>query len=337
MRSGKGRAAAGAAAALILTLAGPSPRAASPAVAHQQRYSMGTMFDIVAYHEPVADARRAMAAALDEVVRLDKVLSHYRADSDLAALERHGTRGFVAVHPDLFAVLRESAEFSRLSAGAFDVTIGSLLKVWREARADGRRPSEAQLREARRCAGYQRIALEPPDRVQLLSSCLSLDFGGIGKGYAVDRAMAVLAAAGISHALVNAGGSSIAASGNPPGQVGWPVRLGAASNVRTLLLRDSSISTSQQGGLALALEAMPVGEILDPGTGEPARAGVSVSVVAPRATVSDALSTTLLLLPDGRGPDILARFPGASAFWISDAGEITTTYQSGPLLLADGR
>jgi thiamine biosynthesis lipoprotein len=337
MRSGKGRAAAGAAAALILTLAGPSPRAASPAVSHQQRYSMGTMFDIVAYHEPVADAQRAMAAALDEVVRLDKVLSHYRTDSDLAALERNGNRGFVQVHPDLFAVLRESAEFSRLSAGTFDVTIGPLLKIWREARADGRRPSGAQLGEARRCVGYQRIELEPPDRVQLLSSCLSLDLGGIGKGYAVDRAMAVLASAGIRHALVNAGGSSIAASGHPPGQRGWPVRLGAASNGRTLLLSDGSISTSQQGGLALPLDAATPGEILDPGTGEPARAGVSVSVVAPRATVSDALSTTLLLLPDGRGPDLLARFPGTSALWISDAGEIRTTYQAARLVLADGR
>lgn len=327
--------AGGTAAALILLLAAPSPRAASPAAIHLQRYSMGTMFDIVAYHEPADEGRRALTAALDEIDRLDRILSHYRADSNLSALQRDGARRAVRVDPDLFAVLRESVMFSQLSAGAFDVTVGALLDVWRDARADGRRPTETELRAARACVGYQQIEIEPPDRVRLASGCVSLDLGGIGKGYAVDRALAVLRAAGMRDVLVNAGGSTMAAIGHPPGQPGWPVALGASSG-RTLFLRDSSISTSQQNGLSAAWDMPPDGDILDTGSGAPLGGRTSVSVVAPTATVSDALSTTLLLLPSGRGTELLTRFPDTSAVWTSEAGAITSTYAMARLQLADG-
>jgi thiamine biosynthesis lipoprotein len=288
---------------------------------------MGTMFDVVAYHPYRADAERAIAQAMEEIARLDRVLSHFKRDSDLSRLVREGTGRFVDVEPSLYALLRESIMYSRRSDGRFDVTIAPLVRTWKEAHERGRRPSAAEIALARRCIGYEKIETGEPHRIRLRSDCVEIDLGGIGKGYAVDRAIDVLKAAGIRHALVNAGTSSIAAIGALPGRDGWPVRLGASvAGSDTLLLRDSSISTSQQNG-----------EILDPRTGGPAESTMSVSVVAPSATASDALDTTLVMLSGEEGARLLRHFPGVSALWISPTGELRASYGTSLLRLSDSR
>jgi FAD:protein FMN transferase len=280
---------------------------------------MGTMFDIVVYHPSRPDAERAVAAALDEVARLDAVMSNFKADSDLSKLARDGRAGFVQVDANLFNVIETSIDVSRRSHGAFDITVGPLVSVWRLAREENRIPSDAEIAAARRCVGYERIELRSPDRVHLRSDCIELDLGAIGKGYAVDRAIAVLAAAGIQHAVVNAGSSSIAAIGNPPGSTAWPVRIGATvvGSESRLLLRNESISTSQQQG-----------EIFDPRIGMPASTTTAVSVVAPSAMISDALDTTLVLLSIDEGKRLLSDYAKVSAFWISANGELKAEYHS---------
>jgi thiamine biosynthesis lipoprotein len=295
------------------------------AAIHQQRYSMGTMFDVIVYHESRSDASSAAAAALDEVVRLDRVLSHYRDDSDLARLVRGGRGPFVEVDPALYEVLEQSLRFSQLSGGRFDVTIAPLLKVWRTAIANQRRPTATEVEAARRCVDYRQIELAPPNRVRLASDCIEIDLGGIGKGYAVDRAMAILKAAGIRRALVNAGGSSILALGAPPGRSGWPVSLGGERGPE-VLVTDRSVSTSQQGRLALPFAPGSFGEIVDPAAGAPLDRDGTVSVAAASATESDALSTTLLLLSPGDGKRVLTQIAGVSAVWMSPTAAVQTTY-----------
>jgi FAD:protein FMN transferase len=294
---------------------------------HRQRYCMGTMFDIVAYHPSREDAERAVVLAMAEIARLDQVMSHFKADSDLAKLVREAPGGFVTVEPSLYAVLQESMTFSRLSGGRFDVTIAPLLRAWRVAREEGRRPTTAEISAARRCVGFEKIEARDPDRIRLHSDCLDIDLGGIGKGYAVDRATSMLRAAGIRHATINAGSSSIAFIGTAPGRQGWPTRLpGNASGPGTLWLKDLTISTSQQNG-----------EILDPSTGVPAASEMTVSVIAPSATVSDALSTTLLVLSVREGRKLLSDFSHVSAFWISPAGELKTAHRASEVGLSGAR
>jgi thiamine biosynthesis lipoprotein len=269
---------------------------------HQQRYSMGTMFDVIAYHESRPVAERAVDEALDEIERLDRVMSHFKADSDLSRLNREARNRSVQVDADLYDVIRQSIEVSRLSAGTFDVTVAPLVRMWKKAHDDGRAPLPEEITTARRCVGYDKVDLEGSDRIRFRCDCLEIELGGIGKGYAVDRAVAILRAEGIQHAVVNGGGSSIAGIGTSPGGRGWPVRLGASPSADEMWLRDRSISTSQQDGA-----------IIDPHTGTPSRSTLSVTVAAPTATLADALSTTLAIMTRAEGARLLERFPDVTA------------------------
>jgi thiamine biosynthesis lipoprotein len=277
---------------------------------HQRRYAMGTMFDIVAYHEAREEAERAVTRALDEVERLDRVLSHYKPESDLSRLNREARGGFVTVDRDLYEVVRQSLEVSRRTEGRFDITVAPLVRVWKEASAEGHRPPRDAVAAVRRCIGFGNVDLEPPNRIRFRSDCTEIELGGIGKGYAVDRALDVLRSAGIRHAVVNGGGSSIAAIGTPPGTQregqGWPVRLGDGTD--ELRLRDGFLSTSQQDGA-----------IVDPATAMPASSMTAVTVTAASATLADALSTALVIMSRAEGERLLARFPGAAVTYGADA------------------
>ena len=304
----------------------------------RQRYCMGTMFEIIAYHPDRPDAERAVLRALDEIARLDGVMSHFKAESELSRLNRDGRQGFVTVSTSLFEVVEQALGFSVKSSGVFDVTIAPVLRVWKRAYALGRVPSKEELAEARLCVGYRKVELQPPNRIRLHSPCLELDLGGIGKGYAVDRALDILKADGIRHAVVNGGGSTIAGIGNPPDRTGWPVRLGASIAGRTtLLLRGQSISTSRQTMSPLAAEPASAGEIIDPRRGAPTADRATVSIVARSATVSDALSTALLLLPGEVGQRMLHEYSDVSALWISPAGGLKAAYRVSRLTLDDPR
>ena len=273
-----------------------------------------------------------------EIARLDEVLSHYREHSELSRLNREGRHGFVAVEPSLYEVVEQSLDVSRLSGGRFDVTIAPLLRVWKAAYAAGRQPSEQEIAEVRRCVGYRHLETRPPNQIRFRSDCVELDLGGIGKGYAVDRALGVLASAGIRHAVVNAGGSTIGAIGAPPGFDGWPVELGASvSGHRTLLLRDGAVSTSQQRLRRLLFAPGAFGEIIDPQREAPADHETIVSVMTASATRADALSTTLLFLPVQAGKTLLAQCSPVSALWMSPAGELQDAYLPSRLSLADVR
>ena len=313
---------------VLLLLAGVCLRADGVVFVHAQRYAMGTMFDIVAFHPSRSQAERAIEVALAEIVRLDHVLSHFDPESDLSKLIRRGRAGLVDVDPALYDVLNESMEISRRSNGSFDVTVGPLVRVWQTAQGSGHTPSADAIAKARRCVGYEKVQLVPPDRVQLSSDCVSIDFGGIGKGYAVERATQILRGAGLEHAVVNAGQSSITAIGHPPDRAGWLVDLGVdGTGLGQIELRDSSISASRQTRVPLREGGPGYGDIIDPARGRPIESSMTVIVRAASATHADALSTTLLVLPIAEGKRVLEGFPSASALWLSASGDVIDSHR----------
>lgn len=290
---------------------------------HKKKYVMGTVFEIVAYESSPLKASSAIDKAFDEIVRLDSLLSNYKPESELSSLNRSAHFHRTTVSPDLYRIVEQSVSYSRISNGKFDITVAPLVDLWKAALRTGRMPSAEKEAEARRCVGYTKIQLFPPNQVAFQSPCLRIDVGGIGKGYAVDRAADVLRSQGISRALIDAGGSTIYAIGAPPERSGWLVHLRDPSRHidPQVTLSENSLSTSEQSPPGV-LQNSAAGHIIDPDSGIPSQPGFAVSVIAPSATASDALSTTLLLTGAARGKGIVQRTPGSAAVWITPSGEL---------------
>src|SRR5262249_53588926 len=170
--------------------------------------------------------QRAASAALDEVDRIDRLMSNYKKESELSRANREAAKAPLKIDAELFDFLAECLRYGRESDGGFDITVGPLMKAWGFFRGEGRMPSDAELAEARNRIGYQHVLLNQKDRTIFFDiPGVELDLGGIAKGYAVDRAVAVLKQFGVDSALVSAGGSTIYALGSPPGKAAWEVEV----------------------------------------------------------------------------------------------------------------
>jgi FAD:protein FMN transferase len=292
---------------------------------YKKKYIMGTVFEIAAYDQTSEHASVALENAFQEIVRVDNLLSNYKTDSALSSLNRSAHFHAEKVPSDLYRVVEESVRFSKLSGGKFDISIAPLVDLWKATIAGEGAPSLAKQQAARACVGYEKIELTPPDQITFHSSCMRLDLGAIGKGYAVDRAAEVLRSSGIHNALINAGSSTILAMGSPPDQSAWLVHLRDPSHQvdPQIMLRDESVSTSEQTAPSLLGDAT-AGHIIDPDTGTPLQTEFAVSVIAQTGTISDALSTTSLLLGPAKGKGLLQRMPDVTAIWISRDAQIET-------------
>jgi len=301
---------------------------------HKKRYAMGTVFEIVAYSDLGRRASLAIDQALDEILRLDNVMSNYKPDSDLSRMNREAHFHAVHIPADLYKVIEASLLYSRLSGGEFDVSVGPVVDLWKAALAGGGSPTVAEQAKARACVGYDKIVLIPPDQIEFHSDCMRLDLGSIGKGYAVDRAIEILHSNGIDRAYIDAGGSTIYGMGTPPNQVGWLVHLRDPSNQLDprVNLAGNSVSTSEQSAASLLSSDSP-GHIVVPASGKPLRSHFAVSVIARSATDSDALSTTLLLLGPEKGAALVARLGDVAAIWVSADGHQMIAGPQGTILV----
>ncbi len=310
---------------VILSVGSTAQNSAKPILVYKEKYVMGTVFEIAAYAESSQKASAAIGEALQEIVRMDDLMSNYKPESALSRLNRSAHFHAQKVPPDLYRVIEQAVQFSRLSGGKFDITVAPLVNLWKAALAGDSLPSVAQRQQAEECVGYQKIELIPPDQITLRSSCMQLDLGAVGKGYAVDRAGEILHSYGIHNALINSGGSTILAMGAPPGQPGWLVHLRDPSRKidPCVMLKDQSVSTSEQTAASL-LAPESAGHIIDPASGRPIDTQFAVSVITSSGTPSDGLSTTLLLLGPKAGKSLVDGMSNVSAIWVSPKAEMET-------------
>jgi thiamine biosynthesis lipoprotein len=256
--------------------------------------AMGATFSIVLYGNDRAKMEAALDAAFDEAGRLDGMLSNYRAESEWSEVNRRAAEEPVKVSVELFQLLSACAAYSRESEGAFDITVGPLMKLWGFYKGSGRLPNREDVAAALPKVGYRHVRLDAASRtVWFDRSGVELDPGGIGKGYAVDRMVDVLRRQGFQIALVAASDSSIYGMGAPPTEPkGWRVGIKEPRNPRRtvdeVFLKDMSISTSGSYQKYFLAEGRRYAHIMDPRTGYPAQGSVSVSVIAPRAIDSEA-------------------------------------------------
>ncbi len=292
---------------------------------YKKKYVMGTVFEIAAYADSSEKASSAIDKAMQEIVRMDDLMSNYKPDSALSNLNRSAHFHAQTVPPDLYRAIKRAVQFSELSNGKFDITVAPLVNLWKAALAGDSTPTLEQRQQAEDCVGYKKIELTPPDQITFHSSCLQIDLGAIGKGYAIERAGEVLRSMGIRDAFLNSGGSSILAMGSPPGQSGWLVHLADPSHKIDpyVVLKNQTVSTSEQTSASL-LGPESAGHIIDPSTGMPSQSQFAVSVITPSGTPSDGLSTTLLLLGPKAGKPLVDEMSNVSAIWVSPKAQMET-------------
>ncbi len=262
---------------------------------------MGTLAEIQVHHVDAALADRAMAAALDEMQRVDRLLSIYLPGSELSRMNAEAaTRPFRA-SDELYAFVKRCRGYVDETQGTFDPTVGPLVRAWGFFTSRPAQPTAAEVAAARGRSGFDKVRLDDgAHTVSFTVTGVEFDPGGIGKGYAADRAVAVLREHGVSSALVSAGGSTLYGLGHPPDRNGWKVAVRnparPATSLRYVTLRDGAISTSGVSVNFVRAEGHRYGHIIDPRTGAPGENICQVSVTAPTATDSDAWTKAAFLL-----------------------------------------
>lgn len=311
-------------ACVFATLAVAAGRGA-PAGSHAVRYLMGTWCDL----SGAADAGAA-EAAFQEIARLERILSNWDATSEVSSLNADAGRGPRRVSRDLAAVVGEAADLCVASGGAFDPTVGSLVHAWGFDTESPAPPSREREGEAAARVGCGRVTvrLHPPSIA--LAARTRIDLGGIGKGYAVDRALAVLRARGVTRAKLDFGSSSLGFLGRVDG--GWPVVVAdPRDRARPLLsfrVDRGAVASSGQSERSFVHGGRRYGHIFDPRTGAPVDTPLRlVTVIAPKASTADAVSTALFVMGVDRGRRLVSRMPGVGAIFVEERGgrDLTVT------------
>jgi thiamine biosynthesis lipoprotein len=283
---------------------------------------MGTTVEIYLYAPNSKRAAVLIETAFEEIERVEAALSSYRPTSEISRINATAARGLVVTDPEVFGLIEQALDYSRRTDGAFDITVGALVRAWGFFRDEGHYPSLDQLAEARANVGWQHVALDGAKRsVRFLTPGIELDLGGIGKGFALDRAARILRRHGVTAALLGAGQSSYYAIGAPPDEEGWPITIpdpdDPARALSTVPLRDRSLSTSGNDQKFFELDGKRYSHIIDPRTGEPASGMIRVTVTALTAADSDALATALFVLEPELAADLVEQGDDVAALLIT--------------------
>ena len=271
---------------------------------------MGMVFRIVVYAEDEAKAKRASKAAFDRVAVLDKIMSDYEPESELNKLSDLADSGqAVPVSPELFRVLERAQALAAETGGAFDVTAGASIQLWRRARQVKRLPPQYALDKALKTIGFRALKFDAENRTaKLTKPGTRLDLGGIAKGHALDEALAVLKQQGLRQALVSAGGDIVAGDA-PLGKAGWRIALiGLEEDAKSelLWLANGAVATSGDLYQFLEVDGKRYSHIVDPRTGRALTEQRLVHVLAPDAMSADSLSTAISVLGPKEGLTLVA-------------------------------
>ncbi len=305
---------------LLVSVHGAAARAEEVRESH---YVMGTLLQVTLEAPTRERGQEIIADGIAVVRHLEREFSDYDNDSDLMRVNRRAGDGPVPVPFELFRILSLCQLMTRSTGGTFDVTVGPLLQLRRNAASAGRIPADDEVDAAFSLVGSDKISLEAPGRVELPRRGMALDLGGIGKGYALERMAASLRAAGVGKALLDFGTSSIVAIGPPQGEAPWRIWIPRGSDMAgSIFLRDRALSTSR----SLRRDddrAETVPHIVDPRSGRWIEDDRQATVVAIDASIAEAWSTALIVDPEGV-LDILAAPRDVEAIVFDEHGERRT-------------
>lgn len=284
---------------------------------------MGVDVTLTLYGGTEAAANDAARLAYTRVAELNQIFSDYDPESEAMRLCREAAIGqVITISPDLYFVLDYADGLSRKSAGAFDVTIGPVSKLWRRARRRYQLPDSQELAEALERVGRNGYQLNPAEKsVSLLRNDLQMDFGGVVKGYAAEAAYRSLQEHGFRQSMVAVAGDLFVGDA-PPGQLGWrigiaPLEAGSETPSRWLCLQQAAVSTSGDAFQFVEIDGTRYSHIVDPRTGLGLTQRCSITVVAKQGHVADSLATTACVLGPQTGLALLQKTPDVHGLFVT--------------------
>ncbi len=294
---------------------------------------MGSVFRITLFAPDKTNADAAAVAAFERVEQLDRAMSDYDPQSELMQLCRRPVGEPTRVSDDLFSVLQTAQKLSAQTDGAFDVTVGPMIQLWRTAWKTKVLPGENKIGEARKAVGWTKLKLDSQNRTAtLLAPNMKLDLGGIAKGFAADEAMRILKKHGINRAMVAASGD-IALGESPPRERGWKIGVAAMDSgtnqtSQVLFLRNCGVSTSGDAEQFVEIGGVRYSHIVNPKTGLGLTERVQATVIAPNATRSDSFATAVCVLGAQRGLRYVESQPNADVRMVMKSFGRNVTFES---------
>lgn len=292
------------------------------------RIVMGTTAQVTAVGSDQAVLRTAIEAAFEEVSRIEELMSAHRQDSGLARINTEASERAVEVGPELFEVIERGVFFGEISGGAFDITVGPLMGLWKDAQENGTPPSADAIAEAEARIGYDKLILDPKKHtVRFAVAGMRLDLGGIAKGYALDRAAEAMRTAGASGGLVDIGGDIRCFGEYPPGRKMWSIGLQDPREEGHLVMvleipSDWAVATSGDYRRFTEIDGRRYSHIVNPDNAEAHSEFSSVTVLAQTAADADALATAVTVMGYETGFRLIEHLAGVEAIAISHENEI---------------
>lgn len=314
---------------LMIGLAGPACSWYAPQSPHlfaRAHQTMGSEVTITAWTGNEARAGEAFAAVFGEFDRLDALLSVWKAGSDVVRINTAAGTAPVSVSPETIEVLQAAARVSQWTGGKFDVTFGALAEVWKfDHDRDNRVPAAAEIAARLPLVDQRQVVVDAAaGTVSIRQRGARIHLGGIGKGYAIDRAAAMLRARGFAHFMIQFGGDLYVAGrpGDEPWRLGISDPRAPAESFATVELQDATFSTSGDYERAFIANGQRFHHLLDPDTGLPARGCRSVTIVAPSAMLADGLSTGVFILGPEAGMALVERLPEVEAVVVTANNDV---------------
>ena len=304
----------------------PTLLGAQDSTYHRTEKLMGCRFDLTVAASDPEQAAGYLDLAVGEITRIERLISSWDSTSQTSEINRQAGIAPVATDPELFGLIQRSLDISRLTDGAFDITYASVDKLWHFDGTMSEMPAPADIAASVARIGYGKVVLDPERyTVYLPERGMKIGFGAIGKGYAADRARALLEAAGVRSGIINASGD-LTAWGKQPDGSAWTVAitnpLNKAKAFAWLPVDGRAVVTSGDYEKYVSFDGVRYAHIIDPRTGYPATGIVSATVFAPRAELADALATSIFVMGTETGIDFVDQLPGIDVIIVDEANQV---------------
>ncbi len=290
---------------------------------------MGSRFEITVIAKDSNEANYDIDLAIDEITRIEKLISSWDPASQTSEINRNAGIKPVKVDEELFNLISRAIEISKLTEGAFDISFASMDKIWKFDGSMTEMPSKEAINQSVAKVGYENIILDPENLTVFLKlEGMKIGFGGIGKGYAADKAKKLLMQKGVIAGIINASGDMNTWGKQPDGEF-WKVAITNPMDKNKafalLPLKDNAVVTSGNYEKYVTFNGIRYTHIIDPRTGYPATGIISATVFAPKAEIADALATSIFVMGKDVGIDFINQLPKIECIVIDEKGEIFTS------------